>query len=174
MSPHGVSPMIEPAALAMTHFWNNVAHSNYVRGFHLQMTSDYRSQPTTKLLGGIRAFKNSGPGILISNSENVIIEGGHFSDNRGNIDMHRSEDVQIRNVSIVGKSKELELLEVTQPLLSAALCPNRQTVISAIGFRSFTRAGRGTGMTVQDVDISGFEDISTCKEYAFLLDPEVS
>jgi hypothetical protein len=87
------------------------------------MTSNYRAQSTSILLAGMRAYRNSGPGILVMNSENVILDGSHFSDNRGNIDVHRSESVQIKNTSIVGKSEEVELLEATQPGLSTLLCP---------------------------------------------------
>jgi hypothetical protein len=138
------------------------------------MTSNYRAQTTSILLDEMRSYRNSGPGILIVNSENVILDGSQFSDNRGNIDVHRSESVQIKNTSIVGKSEEVELLEATQSGLSTLLCPNRQTVISAVHIHSFTRARQGSGVSVEDVDISGFVDINNCKEYAFQVDPEVS
>ena len=99
------------------------------------------------------------------NFENVILDGSHFSDNQGNI-------VQIKNTSIVGKSEEAELLEATQTGLSTMLCP-RRTMLS---FRDsfFTRARQGNGVSVEDVDISGFADVKICKEYLFQVDPEMS
>ena len=125
------------------------------------------------LLKDNKAFRNA-LGMLVLNSEQVFISGGTFSDNRGNIDIHRSEGVQVTNTRIVGKSKDIELLEVTQKGPSTSLCPNRQTILTAIDIHSFTRSRQGNGVIIDGIDISGFTDINKCKEYAFRIDPEVS
>lgn len=138
------------------------------------MTPDYRSQTTNILLDGMQAYRNSGPGLLITNSENVVVDGCTFSDNRGNIDVHRSETILINNTSIVGMSRELQLLEATQQIgLSSVLCPNQQTYLSAVEMNSFTRSQQGNGLSLKNLDISGFSNLDKCKECVISVDAEV-
>jgi parallel beta-helix repeat protein len=137
------------------------------------MTPDYRSQTTYILIDGMQAYRNLGPGLLITNSENVVVDGCTFSDNRGNIDVHRSETILINNTSIVGMSRELQLLEATQIGLSSVLCPNQQTYLSAVEMNSFTRSRQGTGLSLKNLDISGFSDIEKCEEYVISVDAQV-
>jgi hypothetical protein len=108
----------KPALLPLNDFRQNFAHSNHVvrlsqrwdqtrhmksrgltlplllpsqRGFHLQMTSEYRAVSASILLDSRYAYRNSGPAMLLTSSQNILIDNSHFADNRGNIDVHRSE-----------------------------------------------------------------------------------
>ena len=127
------------------------------------------------LIEEVEIYRNAGVGLTIAESTNVINDGGIFSDNRGsNVDVHRSENILINNTSIVGKSDTYDRLETTHSGLANFLCPDRRVEISAVEIHSFTRNRGGHGITLENVAISGIDDIKNCKEYAILIDPEVS
>jgi hypothetical protein len=138
------------------------------------MTSEYRADSASILLDSMYAYRNSGPAILLINSQNVFIDNSHFADNRGNIDVHRSENVLINNTSIIGMSQELRRLESAQRGLPSVLCPDRRTYVTGIEMHAFTRSRQGNGVSLENVVMSDFTDIKKCKEYAFKVDPEVS
>lgn len=96
---------------------------------------------------------------------------GEFSDSRGGVHIHRSEEIIIRNCTFVGFSEELARLEATQS--SRKLCPSRTTQVPGITLASYTPTHATSGLVLESAAFSGFKNVGLCRESILSIDPTI-
>lgn len=136
----------------------------------MSMGSSYLSNITALALEGVAAYRNAGPGVLIYNSDNVVINNATFQDNRGNIDIDTAERVLVSNSRFVGYSHEMQLLESTEQS-TWTLCEDRQVSLFGIRIPTFTRSRQTKGLQLENATFDAFSDVKVCKEYVLSVDP---
>lgn len=109
--------------------------------------------------------------MLLMNGESVTVASGQFSDNRKSILVYHSENVTIKDTTLVGMTSETRQLEATQHG-KTLLCSDRRAMLIGIELDSFNfRRSRG-GLTLDNLRFTGFSDV-LCRESAFRVDSEV-
>jgi hypothetical protein len=108
--------------------------------------------------------------MLLMNGASVTVADGEFADNRKSIHLHHSENVTVKDTTLVGMTSETRQLEATQHG-KTLLCPDRRALIG-IELDSFNHRRTEYGLTVENLHILGFSDM-LCRENAFRVDPEV-
>lgn len=110
--------------------------------------------------------------MLLMNGESVTVASGQFADNRKSIIVYHSENVTIKDTTLVGMTSETRQLEATQHG-KTLLCSDRRAMLIGIELDSFNfRRSRG-GLTLDNLRVTGFSDV-LCRENAFRVDSEVS
>jgi len=137
----------------------------------VDMTGEYVSSQL--VLEDLKAYRNAGPGLLVVNSENVVVQSSFFSDNRASIDLDHSGAIVVQNSEITGLSDYQMILEATQPDVTP-LCPGPNYKVNGIEMHSFTRSQNAEGLFIDDVKFSGFKDVLECKQVAISFRPLVS
>jgi hypothetical protein len=109
--------------------------------------------------------------MLLMNGESVTVADGQFADNRKSIVLHHSENVTIRDTTLVGRTSETRQLEATQHG-KTLLCSDIRAMLLGIEFDSFNFRRSGGGLTMNNLRVTGFSDM-LCRENAFRVDSEV-
>ena len=121
-------------------------------------------------LKAVRAYRNLGVGMLLMNAASAIVADGEFADNRKSIHLHHSENVTVKDTTLVGMTSETRQLEATQHG-KTLLCPDRRA-LTGIELDSFNHRRTRDGFTAENLRISGFSDM-LCRENVFRVNPEV-
>ena len=119
-----------------------------------------------------KVYRNVGFGLFLDNTNTVSILEGDFSDNRRHIYVRNSENVLIRDTTIVGMSSEVRQIDATQSNV-ISFCPSRRTPLAGVEFQTFSRNRKGNGLNIENTVLQGFSDVF-CEEVALKVDPEVS
>lgn len=158
-------PHTEPLLL----FTDNVSHSNDQRGFSTYPHRGYSPDVGAEFLR-FSLFRNYNEGIFINHSRNLYFLDCLLADNHKGFRLNDSGNILLKNSEVIGVTPGyLELMQ-TQDVNP----PCRNNVNSGIDLDNRSPSNKDHSLTVQDVNISGFDNTGCDESYIARIKPKNS
>lgn len=120
---------------------------------------------------GLKLYRNREDGFFVHVCTNLVIEDSLFADNGLGLDLDRSDNILVRNVTIVGVSDSYRRQDQDQNM--PGVCHRR----SIIGLEMHTygrREHERDGIALEDIRFEGFEGTGCRTSQAIRVDNNVS
>ena len=146
--------------LPLTKFQDNIAHSYRQKGLS---TYEHGYRPKVRArFENTWAYKNKIDGIFFHNSWNLGVYGGLVADNRNQIRIHRADNVDVEDVTVIGHT-DLHQKAIERQGRSG-LCPSTYSSIYGITIHSFLFNDRTNdrGPKLKNIAFSNISDTSGC------------
>jgi hypothetical protein len=162
-------PDLDPKAAPIILFKNNVAHSNSAKGFRTYPTGYLPDLMQT--IEGLKSYRNDEAGVFFHITRNIKVVGALVADNKNiGIDIDRADAITVCDSVVVGESASYSDLIDHQG--AGLLCAF--DTIYGIELHAWKYDHSDDGVTIKNVDFTGFIDNHCLDSLPFHIDNNVS
>lgn len=166
----GSLPLPSRQDLAPYLFDGNKAHSNEGDGMQTYPSGGWKP-PNEAIFSNFVSYRNRGAGAFSHNGLNQTFIGGYYADNqRHGIDIDRSYEGRIEDVTVVGYSAEYEALVQSpsneQGIQALSSCGYDNYVQRGIQLHAAKMGGKNLGYQLLNVTFERFGSSTSCSDMA--------
>ena len=107
--------------------------------------------PTVSVLTNIRSFKNRQDGLFVRSTDNLLLDGGIFADNRNQVNLEISQNIVVDGTTMIGRTNTFNEIVQAQ---GTNVVHDEISVGVELHVRSLDLLE--TGATIRNVQFSGF------------------